>query len=58
LIRLCGDGAVSTNEATMMGSFYTGKAPLLHTHRTGLFRPIDNKQAAIKRLHKDDKEWF
>jgi hypothetical protein len=39
LIRLCGDGAVS-NEAKM-GSFFARrkKAPLLHTHRTGLFRP-------------------
>jgi hypothetical protein len=36
---LCGDGAVS-NEAKL-GSFYTGKAPLLHTHRTGLFRPTN-----------------
>jgi hypothetical protein len=46
-----------SNEAKM-GSFYTEKAPLLHTHRTGLFRPTDIKQAAKKLLPKDGMEWF
>jgi hypothetical protein len=55
LIRLRGDGAMS-NEAKM-GSFifYTEKSTP-PAHRTGLFRPTDNKQAAKKLLPKDDKE--
>jgi hypothetical protein len=44
-----------SNEAKM-GSFYTGKSPP-PAHRTGLFRPTDNKQAAKKLLRKDGKEW-
>jgi hypothetical protein len=39
--RLCGDGAVSNDEAKNVNGviLHGKKAPLLHTHRTGLFRP-------------------